>query len=136
MEIGENVWKIVNDLDYFVKDTIGKQLIRSADSIAANISEGFGRYHFKDSKRFYYISRGSLFETKTWLEKSKNRKLITEEIYDKLPKITSKNCKYVIASGSGKGTELGKIIDNHLKGKNGKSLTKKEKDKLIKYNKK
>ena len=52
-------------------DTIGKQLVRSADSIAANISEGFGRYHFKDSKRFYYISRGSLFETKTWLEKSK-----------------------------------------------------------------
>ena len=67
-------------------DTIGKQLVRSADSIAANISEGFGRYHFKDSKRFYYISRGSLFETKTWLEKSKNRKLITEEIYDKLLK--------------------------------------------------
>ncbi len=77
LEIGESVWKIVNTWDYFVKDTVGKQLIRSADSIAANISEGFGRYHYKDSKRFYYISRGSLFETKTWLEKSKNRKLIT-----------------------------------------------------------
>lgn len=86
LEIGENVWKIVYVWDYFAKDTIGKQLVRSADSIAANISEGFGRYHFKDSKRFYYISRGSLFETKTWLEKSKNRKLITEEIYDKLLK--------------------------------------------------
>lgn len=55
LEIGEKVWKIVNTWDYFAKDTIGKQLIRSADSIAANISEGFGRYHFKDSKRFYYI---------------------------------------------------------------------------------
>ena len=86
LEIGERVWKIVNDLDYFVKDTIGKQLIRSADSIAANISEGFGRYHYKDSKRFYYISRGSLFETKTWLLKAKNRNLITVEIYENLVK--------------------------------------------------
>ena len=84
MEIGEKVWQIVIKWDYFTKDTIGKQLTRSADSIATNISEGFGRYHFKDSKRFYYISRGSLFETKTWLEKSKSRKLITSEVYDNL----------------------------------------------------
>ncbi len=58
-------------------------------------------------------------------------KLTAEEIYDMIPQITSKNCKYVIASGSDKGTELGKIIDNHIKGKNGKPLTKKEKETLI-----
>lgn len=86
MEIGENIWQIVIKWDYFAKDTVGKQLIRSTDSIAANISEGFGRYHFKDSKRFYYISRGSLFETKTWLLKAKNRHLITVGIYDNLMK--------------------------------------------------
>ena len=86
MEIGEEIWQIVVKWDYFAKDTIGKQLIRSTDSIAANISEGFGRYHFKDSKRFYYISRGSLFEAKTWLEKANNRKLIKTEIYDNLIK--------------------------------------------------
>jgi four helix bundle protein len=33
--------------DYFLKDTIGKQLVKAADSVAANLSEGFGRYHFK-----------------------------------------------------------------------------------------
>ena len=70
--------------DYFAKDTIGKQLVKSSDSIAANLSEGFGRYHFKESKNFYYYSRGSLFETKTWLTKSYNRKLIEKEIYEKL----------------------------------------------------
>lgn len=86
MEIGENIWQIVIKWDYFAKDTVGKQLIRSTDSIAANISEGFGRYHFKDSKRFYYISRGSLFETKTWLLKAKDRNLIAVEIYDNLMK--------------------------------------------------
>lgn len=38
MEISEKVWSIVNSWDYFSKDTIGKQLIRACDSIAANLS--------------------------------------------------------------------------------------------------
>ena len=73
MEIGEEVWSIVSGWKWFERDTIGKQLVRAADSIAANISEGYGRYHFKDSKNFYYYSRGSLFETKTWLQKALER---------------------------------------------------------------
>ena len=64
---------------YFEKDTIGKQLVRAVDSIAANLSEGFGRYHFKEKKNFSYYSRGSLYETKTWIVKAKNRKLINED---------------------------------------------------------
>jgi len=78
MEIGEKVWKIVNGWNYFERDTIGNQLVRSADSIAANLSEGFGRYHFKDKKNFSYYSRGSLYETKTWLEKAYFRNLLNE----------------------------------------------------------
>ncbi len=79
MELGEKVWNIVKDWNYFEKDTIGKQLVRAVDSVAANISEGFGRFHFKDAKKFYYYSRGSLYETKTWITKAKIRVLITEE---------------------------------------------------------
>jgi four helix bundle protein len=79
MEIGEKVWDIVITWDYFLKDTIGKQLVRAVDSVAANLSEGFGRYHYKESKNFSYYSRGSLYETKTWLTKAYNRNLITEE---------------------------------------------------------
>ncbi len=79
MELGERVWATVSNWNYFEKDTIGKQLVRAADSIAANLSEGFGRYHYKEAKNFGYYSRGSLYETKTWLTKAFNRKLITEE---------------------------------------------------------
>jgi four helix bundle protein len=83
MELGDNVWSIVERWNYFQKDTVGKQLVRSADSIAANLSEGFGRFHFKETKNFGYYSRGSLFETKTWLRKAYNRKIINEEDYNK-----------------------------------------------------
>jgi len=76
MEIGEKIWSIVIKWDYFSNDTIGRQLVKAVDSVAANISEGFGRYHFKDKKNFCYYSRGSLFETKTWLLKAYNRKLL------------------------------------------------------------
>ncbi len=79
MEIGEKVWNIVINWDYFLKDTIGKQLVRAVDSVAANLSEGFGRFHYKEAKNFSYYSRGSLYETKTWLTNPYNRNLITEE---------------------------------------------------------
>jgi len=79
MQIGEDVWNIVMEWDDFAKDTIGKQLVRAIDSVAANLSEGFGRYHFKDKNRFSYYSRGSLYESKTWLTKAHNRKLINDE---------------------------------------------------------
>ena len=83
LEIGEDVWNNVIKWDYFSKDTVGKQLVRSADSIASNIAEGFGRYHFKENKNFNYYARGSLFETKIWLVKANSRKLIDEKIFEK-----------------------------------------------------
>jgi four helix bundle protein len=82
MEIGEKIWTIVIKWDYFTKDTIGKQLVRAVDSIAANLSEGFGRYHFKENTNFSYYSRGSLYETKTWLIKAHNRKQISNEDFE------------------------------------------------------
>ena len=79
IEIAEKIWNIVMNWNYFEKDTIGKQLVKAADSIAANLNEGFGRFFYKENKQFCYYSRGSLFETKTWLTKAKNRKLINED---------------------------------------------------------
>ncbi len=84
MEIGELVWNTVDKWEYFPKITLGKQWTEAADSIAANISEGYGRFHFKDKRNFYFNSRGSLSETKTWATKAKNRNLISSEEYDLL----------------------------------------------------
>ena len=57
MKLAEDVYTEVSGWNYFEKDTIGKQLVRSVDSVAANLSEGFGRYHYKEAKHFYYYSR-------------------------------------------------------------------------------
>lgn len=84
MELGDKIWIVISDWDKFAQDTIGKQLIRAVDSIAANISEGFGRYHFKESNHFNYYARGSLYETKTWITKAYSRKLMNDELYDEL----------------------------------------------------
>ena len=78
MNLGEEIFKIVSTWDSFGKDTIGKQLVRAVDSIAANLSEGLGRYHYKEVKNFSFYARGSLFETKTWLAKAHGRRLITD----------------------------------------------------------
>jgi len=79
MRLADAVWNLVSNWDLFAKDTIGKQLVRSVDSIAANISEGHGRYHFKENQKFCYYARGSLTETQTWLEKCATRKLVETE---------------------------------------------------------
>jgi len=82
MDISEKIWQIVIKWDYFAKDTLGKQLVKAIDSVSANLSEGFGRYFFKENKQFCYYSRGSLFETKTWLTKANNRKLINDKDFE------------------------------------------------------
>ena len=84
MDIAERVWSIIYKWNYFEKDTIGKQLIRAIDSVAANLSEGYGRFHYKENKNFCYYSRGSLYESKTWITKAFNRGLISEVDYESL----------------------------------------------------
>jgi len=80
----DEIWAIVSGWEYFAKDTVGKQIVRSADSIGANIAEGYGRYHFKENRNFCFFSRGSILETKGWLIKSKNRNLINEDQFNSL----------------------------------------------------
>ena len=104
MKIGHKIWPIVNKWEYFERSSVGQQLVRSADSIAANISEGYGRYHFKENKQFAYYSRGSLYETKTWLTKAHQRQLINDHEFDFLMKeitiLSKKLNSYIKSIGS------------------------------------
>ena len=79
MRIGEAVWEEVVRLYYFARDTLGKQLVRCIDSVAANIAEGHGRLHYADNRNFCRYARGSLQESITFLTKAQNRNLIPSE---------------------------------------------------------
>lgn len=51
-KLADEIWDIVSGWEYFAKDPVGKQLVKSADSIGANIAEGSGRGTAKDNRRF------------------------------------------------------------------------------------
>lgn len=95
----DKIWRIVEGWDYFKKDTIGKQVTRSADSISANIAEGYGRYYYKESKQFFFYSRGSIQETKAWISKCKRRNIIdinqADELLKEAEKILAKLNAYI-----------------------------------------
>ncbi len=89
-EIADSIWKRVVQWDEFAKDVVGKQITRSADSIGANIAESFGRYNFGEKLQFLYYSRGSLFETKYWLNRTQIRGLMnTQEVQEYVDGLTA-----------------------------------------------
>lgn len=49
------------------KFALKDQLRRSAQSVLANIAEGYGRYYYQEAIRFCYMARGSLDETRSHL---------------------------------------------------------------------
>jgi len=71
-------------LESLSKNTLGSQIIRSSDSIGANIAEGTGRGSSKENKRFAKIARGSLYETKHWLRRAVRRNLLSKKQIDEL----------------------------------------------------
>lgn len=83
-EFSDKIWNIVVKWEYLIRRDLGSQLTSAADSVSANIAEGYGRHYYADSKNFYFYARGSLLETKSWLGKCKRRGLIPEEYCNQL----------------------------------------------------
>lgn len=89
------VWQEAHKLNLMIYDVTKKfpkeemfgltnQTRRSSVSISANIVEGNGRFYFKESLRFLYIARGSLYETEGHLILAKDIRYITEEEYQRI----------------------------------------------------
>jgi len=100
-ELSDYIWNLILEWEWFSRKTIGCQWVESTDSIAANLAEGFGRFHKKDKQKFYYNSRGSVYESAHWCKKATIRKLISKEEENhimeelrKLPKEINSLIKY------------------------------------------
>ena len=89
-ELADLIWEIVVDWDGFAKNTVGSQMVRSADSIGANLAEGEGRGSYQDNRRFIKIARGSLQETQHWLRRAFKRNLLTIDQVDQLKPVIAK----------------------------------------------
>jgi four helix bundle protein len=63
------------------------QLMRSADSIGANIAEATGRWHQQDQRRLLFIARGSLFETEHWIATAEARGLLAAGTVERLTEV-------------------------------------------------
>lgn len=96
-KLANEIWQIVKEWDNFTKETVGKQIVRAADSICVNIAECRSRYNDQDNRRFVKIAKGSLYETISWLRLAYARKLLTTEqaskfkpiLDDLLPKLNA-----------------------------------------------
>jgi four helix bundle protein len=78
-KLADEVWTVVTGWEPFAKTTVGRQMVRAADSVGANIAEGSGRRSFQDNRRFVRVARGSLNETKHWLRRAYHRGLLSTE---------------------------------------------------------
>lgn len=86
-KLADHIWQVVLTWNNFARDTVGKQVVRSADGIGANLSEGSGRGRYLDNKRFVRMARGSLNETQHWLRRAYKRNLLTKSQTEKLKPI-------------------------------------------------
>ncbi len=86
-KLSDMIWDIVINWDSFPRGTVGVQYVNASDSVGANIAEGYGKGSFADRSRFAKISRGSLFETRHWTNKSYRRKLITDQEFTEINNI-------------------------------------------------
>ena len=78
-QLADEGWKVVRPWELLARDTVGKQLVRAADSIGANIAEGSGRGSNQDYRCFRRIACGSLCELQHWLRRAFRCNLLTPE---------------------------------------------------------
>ena len=69
------------------RDSLGLQLLRACDSIAASIAEASGRWYANDKRRLLYIARGSLAETEHGILTATKRRLLSDDYDEQLAEI-------------------------------------------------
>jgi four helix bundle protein len=92
LEKGRNLRKEISNLikkfPDFEKFELTSQTRRASRSVTHNISEGYGRFHFKENAQFCRIARGSLHEIMDQLITANDENYINSEEFLKLKSMT------------------------------------------------
>ena len=83
-EISDQIYLLVRDWNVLALRTVGEQLVRSTDSIVANLVEGDSAGTPKDSSRFFRYARNSGREARHWLRRCHRRELISQGQFETL----------------------------------------------------
>ncbi|MEP0806687.1 MAG: four helix bundle protein [Chloroflexota bacterium] len=80
MNVFREGYRVASLLPVEEKYNLADQLRRASTSVILNIAEGYGRYHYLDSLRFYYTARGSIMEVLSGFIACDDRKYTVDEI--------------------------------------------------------
>ncbi|MCF8232453.1 MAG: four helix bundle protein [Bacteroidales bacterium] len=108
LDISDKAWDAFNSLNKNFQYHIGNQFLDAADSVGANIAEGYGRYHFKESVKFNLYARGSAFESRFWLNRLSKRNLIPSSISEEMDDLLDVFLKKVNAYNKYLRTQINK----------------------------
>jgi four helix bundle protein len=85
--------KLIKAFPSFEKFELASQMRRASRSVTHNISEGYGRFHFKENAQFCRISRGSLYEILDQIITAHDENYINLEQCSKLKSMANENIK-------------------------------------------
>ncbi|PYK97598.1 MAG: four helix bundle protein [Verrucomicrobia bacterium] len=74
-QLADAIWDMALSWDRFAKSTVGRPLVKAADSIGAKIAAGQGRGADAENRRLVRAALGSLNETQHWLRRAFRRDL-------------------------------------------------------------
>ncbi len=86
-EVREFVRQIVRGLPKEEKYRLADQLTRASRSITANIAEGYGRFHYLDSSKFFSNARGLTYEVLDHLITAADEGLIDSKVLEQARKL-------------------------------------------------
>ena len=90
LDVVVNAHELARNLPREEKYDLVMQLRRSSKSITANIAEGYGRYHYLDSLKYYSIARGELNETLAHFVNARVLGYIDQEYFEEIYSVIRK----------------------------------------------
>ena len=79
-----NAHEMAKNLPREERYDLAAQIRRSSKSVTGNIAEGYGRYHYLDSLRYYSIARGGLNETLSHFISARTLEYIEQAYFDQI----------------------------------------------------